>query len=45
MANEAGTLTKCCFSNIQLPLTFKRDANEKQQGEFEIGDVPKIQNG
>ncbi|TVY82429.1 Hercynylcysteine sulfoxide lyase, partial [Lachnellula suecica] len=43
MGNETETLTKCCFSNIQLPLVFKRDGNQRQPGEFSVDDAPKIQ--
>ncbi|TVY55757.1 Hercynylcysteine sulfoxide lyase [Lachnellula cervina] len=42
MNNTTKTLTNCCFSNIELPLTFKRDGGQKQQGEFEIDMAPKI---
>ncbi|TVY33873.1 Hercynylcysteine sulfoxide lyase [Lachnellula occidentalis] len=43
MNNATKTLINCCFSNIELPLAFKRDGSQRQQGEFDIDEASKIQ--
>jgi len=42
MNNKTESLTKCCFTNVRLPLIFKRN-DHTQQGGFDVDDAPKIQ--
>lgn len=42
LANKSGSITKCCFTNVRLPLVFKADGEPIEKGEFSIHDAPKI---
>ncbi|RDW65392.1 hypothetical protein BP5796_10084 [Coleophoma crateriformis] len=43
LENKAGTLRKCFFANVKLPLVFKAAGEEKQQGDFDVEEAPAIQ--
>ncbi|RDW59675.1 hypothetical protein BP6252_12762 [Coleophoma cylindrospora] len=43
LENKAGTLRKCFFANVKLPLVFKAAGEQKQQGDFDVEEAPAIQ--
>ncbi|CAG8949175.1 hypothetical protein HYFRA_00004798 [Hymenoscyphus fraxineus] len=42
MVNQNGSMNKCCFTNVRLPLTFKADGESIGKGEFSIHDASRI---
>lgn len=42
MDNKSGSITKCCFTNVRLPLVFKPDGEPIGKGEFSTHDAPTI---
>jgi selenocysteine lyase/cysteine desulfurase len=41
MDNKSGSMSKCCFANVRLPLDFKRDGEAQSQHHLSIHDVLK----
>jgi selenocysteine lyase/cysteine desulfurase len=42
MANKSGSLAKCCFSTIKLPIVLRDGEGALVKGEFHSGDASKI---
>ncbi|CAG8976406.1 hypothetical protein HYALB_00008531 [Hymenoscyphus albidus] len=42
MVNQSGSMNKCCFTNVRLPLTFKADGEPIGKGEFSIHYASRI---
>ena len=43
LANKSGSMSKCCFANVRLPLEFKRDGEAQGDARFTPGNAGKIQ--
>jgi selenocysteine lyase/cysteine desulfurase len=43
MANKSGSLAKCCFSTVRLPITLKTGDDTVSEGEFHLRDASKLQ--